>query len=126
MLGALIPLAQSAFGLLHDHIEGKRKTKQAEDENSARLLSDTNKANSAWERAQIKQADKWSRRFVLALITAPIIVTVFDPVRGGQIWNNLKLVPLWYQGLFVSIILATWGLRQYTTWQQYKMQNGNS
>ena len=124
MIGLLGSILKDGLGLVADSLKGKREVKKASDENTARLLRETTKANSAWEVAQLKQADKWARRFVLALFATPVVITVADPVRGKAIWENFSLVPVWFQGAFVAICFATWGLRQATTWADHKQKQG--
>ena len=117
-------------GIVGDWLKNRRAEKQAESkrkiaviERQAEQARDKQAHDSQWELAQIREADKLSRRFVLLMVTAPVFVTVIWPEHGARIWTNLKLVPLWYAGMMSTIFLASWGIRKY---QLGKHGNGGS
>ena len=121
MFAIIAGLVKDGLGLLGDGLKNKREVNKAEAENTARLLRDAQSNNSRWEIAQLKQADKWSRRFVLVLFATPIIVTVTNPDRGKEIWENFNLVPTWFSASFVALCFATWGIRNLQQFAHFRM-----
>ena len=102
--------------------EKRLDVKLADLENQARLLRDTQKANTTWETEQIRQADKFARRFLILALSSPFIVGWFAPERALAYFHFLSQAPTWYTGLFVSVTMAVFGLRKMLQWRDYKRQ----
>lgn len=100
--------------------EKKLDVKLADLENQARLLRDTQQANTSWETEQIKQADRWARRFLLASLWFPFYAWWVDPARAADYFKFVAEAPPWYTGLCVSATMAVFGLRKMLQWRQYK------
>ena len=110
MLAALTAAAKFLAAPVGQFLSDRRKVKEkkldvklADLENRARLLRDTQKANSAWEIAQITQADKLARRFVLGAVSFPLIWGWFDPARANAYIEFISGIPEWYAALVGSI-----------------------
>ncbi len=76
-------------------------------------------ADSTWELEQLRNSG-WKDEYVLGVISIPAVLCFTEAgalrVRAG--FEALAATPLWYQGMFVSIFLAVFGIR-YWRRQQY-------
>lgn len=84
--------------------------KLAEKQNTARLLSDEQGNNHAWEMANLTDKDKWLRRTSFFMFAAPFVWALFDP-QGVKDYFEVALasMPEWYIQLFAAIVGGIWG-----------------
>ena len=84
--------------------------KLAEKTNTARLLSDEQGNNHAWEMANLTDKDKWLRRISFAMFAAPFIWALFDANAVKEYFEvALASMPEWYIQLFAAIVGGIWG-----------------
>lgn len=83
-------------------------------ERQSKLISEGLAADAAWELEFAKQAaSSWKDEFTLIVISVPAILC-FIPGLDVYVSNGFKALdktPLWYQIIFGSIFLATYGIR---------------
>lgn len=109
--------------LKHARFEAKLKQIEAEGERRAALISQGLTADMNWEMEFARQAQSsWKDEYTLIVVSAPAIMCFipgFAPyVRAG--FDALQNTPPWYQLVFISLFLATvgiryWRRRQYDT-----------
>lgn len=93
--------------------QAKQQTILAVEQNKVRLALDTEQANSAWEMAQLTDADKWIRRISFFMFSAPFVIAIFDPNDIQHYFNvALASMPPWYIQTYMSITGAVWGISQ--------------
>ena len=80
--------------------------------NQARLASDKETNNAAWEMSSLKETGRLLRVLCFFIFTAPIIITVISPSSGADIWTNLDLVPEWFMQLFFYMFAGIWGVAE--------------
>lgn len=90
----------------------------AQGERQAQLALAGLAADASWEMEQVRQAATgWKDEFVLALLSVPLIACFvrtesFDgPKIVADGFAALSLTPMWYQGIVVAVMLATFGIR---------------
>lgn len=106
-----IPIIGDLIELGSVYIKGKQKIKLASDSNTARLISDTNSNNSAWELSSLSDKDKWLRRGSFAMFALPFIWAVFDPNAVKDYFDvALDSMPEWYIKMFGVMIGGIWGV----------------
>lgn len=93
----------------------ERAIKKALTERQLALIEQGLHADMQWEMEMAKQAaSSWKDEYVLILVSIPAIVT-FLSERGAQRVQEgfaaLDKMPTWYQIVFVSVLLATYGIR---------------
>ena len=104
-------LFKTALGMGSDHLEGKRKLKQAEVDNTARLLQDEQSNNHDWEMANLQDKDKWMRRISFAMFTWPFIWIYFDQAGAQTYFVVLEdFLPQWYKQTYMAITGGIWGI----------------
>jgi hypothetical protein len=80
-------------------------------------------ADANWEMEFAKQAaSSWKDEYTLLVVSIPAILCFipdrFDDWKGGAYYvqhgmEALGSTPVWYQVMFVSIFMATYGIRMY-------------
>ena len=99
----------TAIGYL---IAGWFRIKKAKNENVARLLSDKESNNAAWEMASITHSPAGLRWVSFIIIYLPIIITIVSPDEGARIWANMALVPEYYMYGALMILGSIWGFSE--------------
>jgi hypothetical protein len=81
--------------------------------NEARLLSDKESNNAAWQMAALRHSDRWLRRISFAIFSAPFICALFTPV-GVQDYFRVALtaIPDWYTKTYMGIVGSIWGVAE--------------
>ena len=102
--------------------EKKLDVKLAALENDARLLRDTQQANTTWETERIRQTDKWANRFVVVSLFWPFYAWWFAPEKAVAFGQFLQSFPAWYTGITASVVMALFGLRKALQWRQYRRE----
>ena len=114
----MLEVIGAGLGIVGDFIKGKQQVQQAEiatkvaiEQNRAKLASDAESNNSAWEMAELGRTDTGLRRICFVILMSPFIVAMVDPVAVTNYFDTvLKAMPSWYINLVVSMVGAIWGL----------------
>jgi predicted nuclease of restriction endonuclease-like (RecB) superfamily len=93
----------------------ERAIKKALTERQLSLIEQGLHADMQWELEMAKQAaSSWKDEYVLILVSIPAVVS-FLSERGAERvqegFGALEKMPTWYQIVFVSVLLATYGIR---------------
>ena len=111
MISLIGGLLTTVFGGIKDHLEGKRKLKQAEVNNRARLLEDSQSNNHDWEMANLADKDKWMRRISFIMFTWPFLWIYFDPEAAEAYFLILdEQLPEWYKQTYMAMTGGIWGI----------------
>lgn len=102
----------TALTAVTDLIGSWFRIKKAKNDNIARLLTDKESNNAAWEMASITYSPVGLRWVSFIIIYLPIIITVIYPEHGGRIWQNLTLVPEFYMNGALMILGGIWGFSE--------------
>lgn len=92
----------------------ERAIKKALVERQIELISQGLHADMQWEMEMAKQASSsWKDEYVLILVSIPAVLCF---IPGGseyvsQGFMSIDKMPNWYQIVFVSVLLATYGIR---------------
>lgn len=91
---------------------------KAQGERQAALASQGLTADANWEQEFARQAaTSWKDEYTLLVVSIPAILAFVHTswLNGPQIvkegFSALGETPLWYQGMFLSLFLATVGIR---------------
>ena len=114
----MIEIVELAADLIKNWFEGRQKIDQAERERKiaiintqARLASDEETHNSAWELAALADSDRFLRRISFAILAFPFLYAIKDPQAVAYYFNTaLAAMPSWYVKSFMSILGAVWGI----------------
>lgn len=86
-------------------------------------------ADQQWEASMTEQAASgWKDEYVLALLSVPLVMCFvrtanFDgPKIVADGFAALSQTPMWYQGVVVAVLLATYGIRAWRR-SQYDTEN---
>ena len=116
MLTAIFgPVVELAKGWLEGRqkVQAARiKTQEAIETRRAQQASEQGKRDSDWELASIGQSGRFSRRFVMLCVFAPIIVTTIWPDHGDQLWANMAKIPTEWWTLTGIVVGGIYGVRQ--------------
>jgi hypothetical protein len=100
-------LAQARF-------EAQLKVEQAAGDRKAQLITAGLTADMNWEMEFARQAQSsWKDEYTLLVVSIPAIMA-FVPNWAGYVaagFDSLSKTPYWYQIMFTSIFLATYGIR---------------
>jgi hypothetical protein len=98
--------------------DAQLKAEEATGERRAQLIRDGLAADANWEMAFAQQAaSSWKDEYTLIVVSIPAILAFvrIGPFDGPAIVKDgfaaLSATPLWYQGLLLSLFLATVGIR---------------
>lgn len=98
--------------------EAQLKAEQAAGERRAQLIRDGLAADANWEMEFARQAaSSWKDEYTLIVVSIPAILAFVrvGPFDGPAIvsagFDALSRTPLWYQGMLLSLFLATVGIR---------------
>ncbi len=106
-----IPLLSELVGVGRDWLKGKQAIKQAEQENTARLLADKESNNSAWEMANLQDKDKFLRWFSFVMFSSPFWIAIVSPEQVRDYFEvAINSVPVWWQQMFIAINGGVWGI----------------
>lgn len=92
----------------------ERAIKKALVERQIELISQGLHADMQWELEMAKQAaSSWKDEYVLILLSIPAVLCF---IPGGAVYvsqgfDAISKMPAWYQISFVSVLLATYGIR---------------
>lgn len=94
--------------------QGEQAIKKALVERQLTLIQEGLHADMQWEMEMAKQAaSSWKDEYVLLLVSIPAVLCFFPRgapyVREG--FKAIAEMPNWYQLVFVSVLLATFGIR---------------
>lgn len=118
----MLDLLKPAFGLVSTFMKNRReksaakqKLKLAVIENKARLASDTQSNNHAWEMASLENSDVWLKRVSFFLFTAPIVLTMVGSFFGWEakveaMWKSFDQVPDWWAYIYFAMTGGIWGV----------------
>ena len=100
--------------------KNKQKTKQLMSDAQMRYAEKMSTGQIEYKAKIIESNDKgWKDEFVLILVSLPILVLVYsiftdDPeirTRLDMFFEYFKQLPYWYQGIFIGIVSAIYGLK---------------
>ena len=100
--------------------KNKQKTKQLMSDAQMRYAEKMSTGQIEYKAKIIESNDKgWKDEFVLILVSLPILVLVYsiftdDPEirnRLDMFFEYFKQLPYWYQGIFIGIVSAIYGLK---------------
>ena len=95
---------------LLETLQARHNLKLAGITNRTRLLLSKEEANHEWEMRSLETSPKVLKYFSFVMFSAPIVVTIVSPTVGTELWNNLALVPDWFQGAWITINGTVWGI----------------
>lgn len=99
----------------HEDRQQERAIKKALTERQISLIEQGLHADMQWELEMAKQAaSSWKDEYVLILVSIPAIVSFVSDAGAVQVrkgFEALEAMPAWYQVVFVSVLLATYGIR---------------
>ena len=98
MFALLAEAAKGLVGMGTKWITGRQKIQEAELEHAATDAG-----------ARREMSDRFSRRFVLCVLSAPIIIGWFDVDRMRAIFAAMAEVPQWWAAGFGTVVAASWG-----------------
>ena len=78
--------------------------------NQARLATEKQEYNAAWEMASLQDKDKGLRWFSFILFTFPIVIMVVAPNYGLEVFARLESVPEWMMQIWFYMISGVWGI----------------
>lgn len=108
---SLISLITGWFNGQLEVQKSKIETQKAAEANKARLLSDEQSNNHAWEMAELTGADKTIRRASFICFSAPFVVAIFAPESVKHYFDvAIASIPAWYKATYMSITGAIWGI----------------
>lgn len=110
MIGAVLQIAKEGFSFWRETKREKHNVKMAGLKNRQRLLQDEQTNNHEWEMKSLETSSRFLKWFSFMLFAGPIVVTVFNPDRGGEIWQNLQIVPPDFMKIYYGITGSIWGL----------------
>lgn len=94
--------------------EAQLKAEQAAGDRRAKLISEGLAADANWEMEFARQANSsWKDEYVLLILSIPVVlcfVPGWAPVVAAG-FAALAATPVWYQTAFISVFLATYGIR---------------
>lgn len=80
-------------------------------EANVKALDNAQTSLSYWETAQLKDKDKFLRRFSFLLMTTPVVYAIIDPDAVKYYFDvALASMPEWYLKLYVGVVGAVWGI----------------
>jgi hypothetical protein len=89
---------------------------KAQGERQVQLITQGLAADANWEMESLKAGKGWMRSYELVVVSIPTVLC-FTPyayiVRNG--FEALQQTPIWFQGLFLMIFGANYGIR---TWRR--------
>lgn len=108
------------IGLVSDHLEGKRRIKQAQVESDIKVIELQTKHAIDWEvQAQLNSGKSWKDEYWTIILSFPIIA-LFFPQTADHAEEGFRVMkevaPEWYVVLLVSIVLTSFGLRPNKSW----------
>ena len=117
---ALGTLVTAGLGLVQTIFTEKQKTARAKEQNKraaseerTKLIQCKQSNNAAWEIAVLEEDNLgWLRFISFTLVIVPVVVTVFDPDYGKEIWGTLETVPTWVIGLLVTMYGFIWASKE--------------
>jgi hypothetical protein len=95
-------------------VQGEQAIKKALLERQLVLIQEGLHADMQWEMEMAKQAaSSWKDEYVLILVSIPAVLA-FIPGAAPVVadgFDAIDKMPRWYQIVFVSVLLATYGIR---------------
>lgn len=108
LIGGLLTQVVGGFT---DHFKHKRKLKEAEVENRARLLKDEQSNNHEWEMANLTDKDKFLRWISFIMFTFPFVWIYFDAQAAAEYFQILdQHLPTWYKQTYMGMTGGIWGI----------------
>jgi hypothetical protein len=118
----LFSLLGNLISPLTTYLQNKGQLQQAAHElEMAQLSSATEQAkisattNVETLTAQLAATGPGFKDATFILVMLPVIITCIFPAHGKAIFDNISMIPQWYQVMIVSIISAIWGIRNVIT-----------
>lgn len=110
MIKLILGVLKEGFGYWKDTRKAKHDMKMAGIQNRQRLLLDEQSNNHEWEMKALETSSKTLKHLSFLLFAGPILITVVNPVYGGEVWTNLELVPEGFMQIYYAITGAIWGI----------------
>lgn len=117
---ALIPLLSGLFGEngpLGQYFKIKADTIKAQQEYQLAILKAqtetalaTVQADATTTTNRLSSTSQSFKEFTFWFLCGPVLLTMFFPSYAVPMWANFKLIPDWFQILFVSVYSSIWGL----------------
>lgn len=116
-LTALAPLLVGIVQPIKDYFTFKAKESRtrydleiAKIEAEKQAIISQNEAETQRIQAYLSSVSRGFRQFTFFFLILPVLVSVFFPEYATTMWTNFKIIPEWFQILFVSVYSAIWGL----------------
>lgn len=118
MLGQIVT---SLIGATAEYFKGKQEAQKQKREVKAEInkrrmeiIRQASEERAKWEIAQIEARDSLLRRVSFFLLSTPIVGAFIFPGWVERAFSQaLGAVPDWYVGMYVGMIGAIWGLREF-------------
>ncbi len=68
------------------------------------------------ERNKLNATGQWFKFVSYVLLNYPIVVTIYSPAKGKEIFENIGIIPEWYAMLYVAVVGVIWGLPVAANW----------
>ena len=107
----IVSLIRTVVGGIKDHFEGKRKVKQAINENKIRLAQNQQDHNHDWEMKQLENAG-WKDDVLFYAFIAMFVWAGFDPEGSKEFFENLDSLPDWFVKIWFWIVASVLGVKK--------------
>ncbi len=74
------------------------------------------------ERNKLNATGQWFKFVSYVLLNYPIVVTIYSPAKGKEIFENIGIIPQWYAMLYVAVVGVIWGLPVAANWMSSVFQ----
>ena len=108
-----IPIIGDIVNAVSTHYQGKQAIKKAKVDGEIAVINRASQTSSDWITLMAKGAlSSWKDEYVLMLLSAPYILA-FTPwsAIAHQGLKELALMPDWYTYLFMTVCLASYGIK---------------
>lgn len=75
------------------------------------------------EKNKLAATGQWFKFISYVLLNYPIIITVWNPSSGKEIFNSIGIIPQWYAMLYVAVVGVIWGLPIASNWMSSVFSN---
>lgn len=99
------------IGMGRDHLQHKRKLKEAITENNIRLAQSENSHNQIWEIRQLENVG-WKDDVLFYAFIAMFVWAGFDPDGAGKFFENLKALPEWFIKTWFWVVASVLGVKK--------------
>jgi hypothetical protein len=97
--------------MVRDHLESRRRIKEAVTANKIRLAEDQQTHNHAWELMQLENVG-WKDDVLFYAFIFMFVWAGIDPVGSGQFFTNLQILPEWFIKTWFWVVASVLGVKK--------------